>query len=269
MAFDFEAIKKKLSIEAIKEKFSKGSSGKAAKKKTFSSNPRIAKIQHNLEDLQVTFQEGKYSLFVKQFVVLILVFLAVRFLCGKFSQSRAAIKDKIAAINIQRNNKEEYLTNKQRLLRLEPLFPDLAKKNDWLLRQLVESFGLHKMTPTVDGNVVETAGKEFLTVSQPVKFQQTFSRIGRLIADIENGDNFLRISEISITKLNSPDALGENEVVATFNTIFPREKYGPKLFKDYNEQMKKIKAAQEKTTPGKTIQERTTSAVAAKRGGKK
>ncbi len=260
MAFDFEAIKKKLSIEAIKEQFSKKStSGGAAKKKTFSSNPKIAKIQHNLEDLQVTFQEGKYNLFIRQFVVLVLVFLAVRFLCGKFAQSRAAIKDKIAAINIQRNNKEEYLNNKQRLLQLEPLFPDLANKNDWLLRQLIRSFDLHKMTPTVDGNVAETAGKEYLIVSQPVKFQQSFSRMGKLIAGIENGDNFLRISNISITKLTNPDALGENEVVATFNTIFPREKYGPKLFKDYNEQIKKLQAAQ-----GKPSQTAT-----AKQGGKK
>ena len=225
---------------------------KDVKKNTLLSHPVVAEIQRGWEDVQVVAHEGKYHLFIKQFIVLLVVFLAVRFVCGKFSKNRAEIKDKIAAIHIQQTNKEDYLNNKQYLLQLEPLFPDISQKNDWLLRRLIVVFDAHKITPNVDGNVSEYVENGYTIVSQPVIFQQSFAETGKLISDIENGDDFLRISEITIEKLNGVDSLGENSVTAIVNTAFPKEKYASKLFKDYAQQMKKMEDEKKKQSSGKT-----------------
>ena len=261
MALDFEKLKDKFSKDNIKTAFAKGSTtskkGESGKKQWL-NHPVVVEVKKGLEDIQVAAHEGKFHLFVKQIVVLLVLFLVVRFITGKLAESKAKIKDKVAAIQIQQANKEDYLENKQQLLRLEPLFPDISQKGDWMLRRLINIFETHNITPNIDGNVSETAEKTYTKLVQPVTFQQSFAEIGKLIADIENGDDFLRISEISIVKQTSPETLGENTATVTFNTVFPKEKYAPKLFKDYAQQMKKIQAAQ-----GKPAQ-----AEAATEGGK-
>lgn len=255
MALDTEKSKDNLSVDKTKMQaptnlIIKGK--KDEKPNALLSHPAVAEAKRGWEDVQVVTLEGKYNLFIKQFIVLLIVFLAARFICGKFSKSRAEIKDKVAAIHIQETNKDDYLDNKQYLLQLEPLFPDISQKNDWLLRQLISLFDAHKITPNVDGNVSEFVEDRYTIISQPVTFQQTFMEIGKLLADIENGDDFLRISEITIEKLNGPDVLGENAVTAIVNTVFPKEKYAPKLFKDYAQQMKKIEDEKKAKSSGKT-----------------
>ena len=251
MAIDFEKLKSKFSEESKTAQVKQPAVSKKSNALTkLLAHPTIADMKHGLEDVQVVAHEGKFNLFVKQIVVLLVLFLLVRFISGKLSQSQAKIKDQVASINIQQANEEDYTENKQQLLRLEPMFPDIDKKNDWMLKRLINIFDTYKVTPEIDGNFTESAQKTYTMVVQPVKFEESFARIGKIIAGIENGDDFLRISEVTISKQTAPEALGRNTVNLTFNTVFPKEKYAPKLFKDYAQQIKKIQA--EKNVPTQT-----------------
>jgi len=205
----------------------------------------VADAKQGFRDIKRVMEEGNYRLFVKQLVILLLVFLGVRFLNDKLSQQRASCVDQISAISIQQTNEQDYLENKSRLLQLEPAFPDIANKNEWLLRKIMDALESHQIQANISGNVSETAGTDYTVVAQPVTFQQEFFDLGRFVADIENGDDFLRISELSISKPTDPALLGKNIVNIRFNTLFPKEKYGPKLFKDYAKRMQELKAAQE------------------------
>lgn len=248
MAIDFEKLKSKFSGEAQSSQAKQPSSTKEPNALTkVLARPAVANVKRGLEDVQVVAHEGKFNLFVKQIVVLLVLFLLVRFVSGKLSQSEAKIKDQITSINIQQANEEDYTENKQQLLRLEPIFPNIEQKNDWMLRRLINIFETHKITPDIDGNFTESVQKTYTVLVQPVKFEESFAQIGKLIADIENGDDFLRISEVTISKQTAPEALGKNAVNVTFNTVFPKEKYAPKLFKDYAQQIKKMQAEKEAT----------------------
>lgn len=243
MAIDFEKLKSKFSAVAKTSQSKQPATSKGPNALTkLAAHPAVADIKRGLEDVQVVAHEGKFNLFVKQIVVLLVLFLLVRFVSGKLSQSKDKIKDQVASINIQQANEGDYTENKQQLLRLEPLFPDIEQKNDWMLRRLINIFETHKITPDIDGNFTESVQKTYTMVVQPVKFEESFAQIGKLIADIENGDDFLRLSEVTISKQTAPEALGKNAVNVTFNTVFPKEKYAPKLFKDYAQQIKQIQA---------------------------
>lgn len=239
MAFDFDKVKESLSAQKLSAVLPARKEQKQPAAKKQSSNPIIRSFKQGIEDIRAVFAEGNYKLFLKQFCVVVLAFLGLRFLLGKLNAQKAVFTDRISAISIQQTNQTDYLDNKDRLLRLEPMFPDLSAKNEWLLRAIMSAFDTHKIHPNIDGNVTENVGNDYTVVSQPVNFQQKFADLGKFLADVESGDDFLRVSELTLNKVVENDLLGFNAVTLRFNTVFPKEKYGPKLFKDYAEQIQK------------------------------
>ena len=218
-------------------------------------SPLVAEMKQGVQDVKAVLAEGNYKLFAKQIVVILLAFLGVRFLMGKLSVQKEQIVDKISALSIQQTNESDYLANKERLLNLEPLFPDLAKKNEWLLQTLMKIFEDHKIQANIDGNAAENVATDYTTVAQLVTFQQGFMPLGKFLADVENGDNFLRISEITISKITDTALLGENSVSVRFNTLFPKEKYAKRLFKDYAQQMAQLEAQKKSTSEKQSTSE--------------
>ena len=247
MAFDFNQIKQNLSVEKLKGLVSKTSKQAAAqdasKKGTIAW---LANLKQGFKDVQIVLQEGKFTLFIKQVVVLLGIFLLVRYGNERIRENKKMLQDKMSKINIEQLNKDDYLLNKQHLLRLEPLFPDYPQKPEWMLRHLIDIFDEAHLTPKMEGTPAENnAASVYTVVSHPVTFQQSFANTGKFLESIENGDDFLRISDISITKLTAPETLGENTVTVKFNTVFPKTRYAPTLFKDYAQQMAKLQAQKE------------------------
>ncbi len=240
MPLDWEKLKQRVSSRPAQQTAEELAPALEPKPKAV--HPLVEGMKKGVSDIKAVLAEGNYKLFAKQIVVVLLAFLGVRFLMGKLSAQKEQIMDKISALSIQQTNESDYLANKERLLHLEPLFPDLAKKNEWLLQTLMKTFEDHKIQANIDGNATENVATDYTTVAQLVTFQQGFMPLGKFLADVENGDNFLRISEITISKVTDPALLGENSVSVRFNTLFPKEKYAKRLFKDYTQQMAQIEA---------------------------
>ena len=220
-----------------------------------------ASIKQGLADIRRVLEEGNYKLFVKQFVVLLLVIWGVSTFNEKLEKQKKNYIDQMAAISVQETHKQDYLDNKSRLLRLEPAFPDLSAKNEWLLRKIMDSLESHNIQANISGNITENATDNYTVVAQPVSFQLGFQELGKFVADIENADDFLRFSEVNITKGTDSASLGMNNITLRFNTFFPKEKYGPRLFKDYAKQMQELKAAQA-SKPDSTAKNQPKSAAA-------
>ncbi len=250
MGFDLEKIKQNLSAEKLQELLKKKPAAQSDAKKPMLA--WMANLKADFKDAQVVLQEGKFALFIKQVVVILGVFLLVRYGNEKIQENKKALQDKMSKINIEQLNKDDYLTNKEHLLRLEPLFPDHADHPEWMLRHLIDIFEEAHISASMQGSPVENnSATVYSVVSHPVTFQQSFANVGKFLERIENGDDFLRISDITITKLTTPEALGENTVNITFKTVFPKTRYAPKLFKDYAQQMAKLQAQKEAAAQAK------------------
>ena len=261
MPFDFNKVKQNLSADKLKSTFAKKTTPQPVvapveRQQAESADTFLARTKQGLKDVKAVFQEGKFTLFTKQFVALLIVFLLVHWAYGKLAKKRGVINDQISAIEIQQTNKEDYLINKDRLMHLEPLFPDIAEKDEWLLKRLIEIRDTYRVNPDLNGNVTMTDNPSYTVASQTISLQQKFNDFGNMVAGIENGDPFLRISEFSITKLMAPESLGENTISFKINTVFPQDKFSPRLFKDYAQQMEKIQAEREavKKAPVSTTQ---------------
>lgn len=205
---------------------------------------KLSPIKQGFADIKATLEEGNIKLFVKQVAVIMLAGWGVWTLTGKLSAQKAQINDRVYALSLQQTHQDDYMSNKDRLLRLEPLFPDMGKKNEWLIKTLMNAFGTHDIQANINGNAVEKVESNYTVVSQDVTFKGSFAELGNFLADVENGKDFLRISGVSLTKLTDTNSLGKNTINIKFNTVFPKEKYGKRLFKDYDKQMKLLQEAE-------------------------
>ena len=155
---------------------------------------------------------------------------------------------------MQQSSEREYMTNKDLLFELEPRFPDISDKNGWLTSQILGVFKDAELTPQMNGSQTEDASNPtYEAVSLQVSSEMDFTRFARFLADIENNDEYLKVSDFSITKDTDPEHLGNNKISMKFNTIFPKEKIAKQLFKDYDTIMaqKRAKPEAEKQAGGK------------------
>lgn len=219
---------------------------------------KAAKMQENLkkgfQDIQTVAQEGNVKLFVKQFVAVLVVFLLLRYANGKFDDKVRNFNGQVDAIRVQQTSEQEYQANKTKLLSLEPKFPNIESKNEWLLSQILGIFKTANITPQIEGQQTEdTSNSTFVAASLRVNTEMGFTPFAEFLAGIENLDEYIKVTEFSIAKQQEASKLGVNKVSMRFNTIFPKEKIAKGLFKDYD----------------KIIQEQQTQKSSKRKGGKK
>ncbi|MGN0017250.1 MAG: hypothetical protein ACI37O_07940 [Candidatus Avelusimicrobium sp.] len=218
------------------------------------NNKQVEALKKGFQDIQTVMQEGNYKLFVKQFVAVLVVFLGFKYCSGQFADKINNYNGQIDAINMQQSSEREYMTNKDLLFELEPRFPDISDKNGWLTSQILGAFKEADLTPQMDGSQTEDASNPtYEAVSLQVSSEMDFTRFAHFLADIENNDEYLKVSDFSITKDTDPEHLGSNKIAMKFNTIFPKEKIAKKLFKDYDKIMaqKRAKPEAKKQAGGK------------------
>lgn len=218
------------------------------------NNKQVEALKKGFQDIQTVMQEGNYKLFVKQFVAVLVVFLGFKYCSGQFADKINNYNGQMDAIHMQQSSEREYMTNKDLLFELEPRFPDISDKNGWLTSQILGVFKDAGLTPQMNGSQTEDASNPtYEAVSLQVSSEMDFTRFARFLADIENNDEYLKVSDFSITKDTDPEHLGNNKISMKFNTIFPKEKIAKQLFKDYDQIMaqKRAKPEAEKQAGGK------------------
>lgn len=198
--------------------------------KKLSKNKFVESIKQGFADIKTVLQEGNVKLFIKQAAVVIVIILLYRGAVKKLNQQNQDIRGQIAAISAQQNNEKEYAASKKKLLDLEPRFPDLSAKNDWLLRQVVSVFKDAHVTPRMASAQTESAAGGYTVASIPVDFEVSYEDFGKLMANIENRKEYLKVSEFSLTKQTEP--IGNNAIKIQLNTIFPKEKLAKTMFKN-------------------------------------
>ena len=173
-------------------------------------------------------------------ILIIVVFMGYRYMTGQLEMKQSNIRGQIDALETQQKSEKEYLSNKEKLLKLEPRFPNMEEKNDWLLRQVIAIFRDANMTPNIGASQAEdTSNSSYTVATIPVTLKTSFANFGRLLADIESREEYVRLSDFSITK--KTDVLGENDITLRLNTIFLKEKIANSVFKDTDTSDKKGK----------------------------
>lgn len=207
------------------------------------NNKIVENLKKGFQDMQTVAQEGNFKLFAKQIVAVVLVFFLFRYLSGKFTQQENNFRGQMEAIRVQQTSEREYQANKEKLISLEPRFPNISDKNEWLLSQILGIFKAADLTPQMEGGQTEDASNAtFVAASLRAGSEMSWPKFTEFLAGIESYDDYVKVSEFSLEKNTDPNQLGNNKVSLRFNTVFPKEKIAKSLFKDYD---KIVKAQQE------------------------
>lgn len=192
-----------------------------------------ASLEKGFNDMKLVMEEGNAKLFAKQFVVVIVAFLLFRYVNGSFQDKISNYRGQVEAIHSQQSNEQEYLASKKRLLDLEPRFPDLESKSEWLMTQVLDVFKQANLTPKFSGSQTEdTMNPNYTLASLELKTTASWPQFAQLMVGLENRPEYLRLSTFKLSKNADSAQLGTNEIKMTINTLFPKEKLAPKLFKD-------------------------------------
>ena len=206
--------------------------------KDFMKHPFVLNMKKGLLDIKTALQEGNFKLFIKQIAVIGVCLWLLHWMSGKFSQQISRNREQISSIETQQRSEQEYVSNKKLLLALEPLFPDIEEKNNWLTSKLLNLYKDAGLPLQLEGGASEsTSNPTFLLMSQGVSSKGSVMQIGKFLEQIENGSSYLRVSEVTITKENAD--LGNNKFSMRFNTVFPKQKIGATIFKDYKQLVEK------------------------------
>lgn len=196
-------------------------------------NKEVQSLKQGFQDIQLVSQEGNFKLFAKQVVVVVLAFFLFKWAGGKFAAEEQHLNGQIDAIRVQQTSEREYSSNKQKLLDLEPRFPDVADKNEWLAGQIMGTFKEQSLTPSLDGTQKEdSSNNSYMVASYTVGMNGSFDAFGKLLAAFENKDEYVKLTQFDLNKVTEGDEIGQNKVSFVVNTIFPKEKLASKLFKD-------------------------------------
>ena len=199
----------------------------------------VASTKQGFMDIKLVLEDGQYKLFLKPLAVAIVLYLGYHYITGALAARDANIKGQIDAVHAQQNNEQEYMANKQKLLNLEPRFPDASNKNAWLLNQTRDQVKLvlgeeaKQLSTKIGPNQSEdNSNSGYTVVSVPVEVVTSYGNFGRLLASIEGREEFLKVSEFTLTKNTGSEGLGTNLIKMRVNTVFPAEKVADTLFKD-------------------------------------
>ena len=190
----------------------------------------MASVKQGLLDIKMVLEEGHFKLFLKPLAVVVAIVIIYHYVSGMLAAQDAKVLGQIDAVHAQQNNEQEYVSNKQKLLSLEPRFPDMSAKNSWLLNQVVNVSNETSVQLKAGQQVEDTSNNGYTGVSVPVDMVISYDDLGKLLANIEGREEFLKVSEFSLTK--AANNLGNNNVKMRIHTVFPTEKVTQTLFKN-------------------------------------
>jgi len=197
----------------------------------------LPSIKQGLKDIKTVIEEGNIRMFVKQGIAILILLILSHYISGALESRDANVKGKIEALQAQQSNEKEYMASKSKLLSLEPRFPDISEKNNWLLKEvdtILREFTFNP-APKVGIQTEDDSNNAYVVVSVPVELTTTYAGFGDLLASIEGRDEFLKVSEFALTKksvIGKDEALGENTVKLRIDAVLPTEKVAKALFKD-------------------------------------
>ena len=187
------------------------------------------KITAGFSDVVSLIKEKNFKPFARPLLVLLLAIAGVYFLHQSTSSQIADMKKKADAQAAEVENREEYLKNKAKYVKLVEMLPPNDQKEVWHQSQLIsikQQLELQDRSFVHKNETKRTEGV-FTISTIPVEAEVTFEQLGKILETIENYPTFLRISDLKINRKQ-----GELEklfVSFNTNTIFIQDKDFPNL----------------------------------------
>ncbi len=187
------------------------------------------KITAGFSDVVSLVKEKNFTPFARPLLVLIIVAAGGYFLHQSTASQIADMKRKADAQAAEVENREEYLKNKSKYVKLVEMLPPNDKKEVWHPQQLISIKQQLDLSDRAFVHKNETKKTEgvFTISTIPVEAEVSFEQLGKILETIENYPSFLRISDLKVSRKQGE--LEKLTVTFNTNTIYIQDKDFPNL----------------------------------------
>lgn len=180
---------------------------------------KLSTITTGFTDATTMLRENNVKPFLRPFVVLVLALIGAWVLHDNISERISDMKRKFEAQAAEVENREEYLKNKAKYIKLIETLPPNADKETWHTSQYITILEKLKLKGIVSyGNEVKVTDGVFTMSTIPIRGEVTFEQLGKFLEAIENYPTFLHISDLRV--LRKEGELDKLAVTFNSNTIF-------------------------------------------------
>ena len=189
---------------------------------------KLNKITTGFTDATTMLRENNIGPFLRPLIIILLAFAAAYFLHEKTSDKISDMRRRFDAQAAEVENREDYLKNKAKYIKLIEELPPNTEKELWHQTQLISIIDKLQLKEQVNyGNENKSTEGVFTMSTIPIKGEVTFEQLGKLLEAIENYPSFLRISDLKV--IRKQGELDKLSVTFNSNTIFIQDPDFPAL----------------------------------------
>lgn len=177
-------------------------------------------IKNVLQDVQAIYNEVGFEPFKKPAVISLIFIFASYFLYNTSSTSLIEKKERHDWLLLIKANYDEYISAKKTLKKYSNNIPSLKNKDDFLNYTLTSIASKNGINFSSVESQKEMQYNKVIYATKQVKFTTTFENLIKFLAEIENNEVFVEITQINITKKDTPYQIGLLDVDMTVATIF-------------------------------------------------
>ena len=182
----------------------------------------VNKLKEDINNIKVLVLDRNWKLFLRPLLVILVVFIFVKYLNSNYQDKVAVMEKKIEAQQAEANNEKDYKFSKAKYQDLLAQLPPSAQKDEWILLQLTAITNRLQLKDFIKSEKGQNSSYGIFEISTAVVVGElTYNQIGRLVESIENNPQFLRINRLSLTRKESD--LGKISVRIEVYTAFLEE----------------------------------------------
>ena len=182
----------------------------------------VNKLKEDINNIKVLVLDRNWKLFFRPLLVILVVFIFVKYLNSNYQDKVAVMEKKIEAQQAEANNEKDYKFSKAKYQDLLAQLPPSAQKDEWILLQLTAITNRLQLKDFIKSEKGQNSSYGIFEISTAVVVGElTYNQIGRLVESIENNPQFLRINRLSLTRKESD--LGKISVRIEVYTAFLEE----------------------------------------------
>ena len=130
------------------------------------------------------------------------------------------VSAELAKLELISQNYQDYRNAREKVMSYQARLPKAKDKDDWLNYTISATAKKNKIVVDRLGAQEETEIAGFLVVSRQVTVTTSYSKVGAWLADIENSPILLKVTMLTIRKLEGSP--GSIEAAFKLSTVFPR-----------------------------------------------
>jgi len=185
----------------------------------------ITKTKEEFEYVKIILMERGVKFFIKPVFIGILLILILYTQIYQAAERDIFFKtDAIKAAQIQAENLEDYLKDKNNLIALGKMLPDIKDKSSWLLDKLTTILEENNVLASRISEQKEKDLGKFTSVNIKITLTVSYEELGKILQSIENDDIFLKVVALNLAKKGGQEELlGYNEIDMEVSTVFYKE----------------------------------------------